>query len=207
MRTRSKLLLAAISAPALLGLAIGTASARNLEISNSANGFRITWNPLRIEFSGREARCPVTFEGTFERSSIVKSPSSRVGRVIGAAVGTCTRNTATFLRETLPWELDYNSFTGTLPSIASVSLNLIRASFSANLEGIECLAQSRSDQPWSGIITAEANGTFTGFRTDESRSIETSGGFFCITSRARASGDASTITSRGGTTAITVRLI
>jgi len=208
MRTRSKLLIAAIAAIALLGMAVSAASARNLEVSNSANGFRITWNPLTLEAAGLEARCPVTLEGTFERSSIAKRTTENIGRVTGAAVGTCTRNRATALTETLPWEVRYSSFAGTLPNITSVSMNLIRASFRANLEGIECLAASRAEQPAGGIATIGAGGAITGFRADETRGIETTGGFFCtIGGRARFAGSASTITARSSTAAISIRLI
>jgi len=208
MRTRSKLLLAAISATALLGLAIGTASARNLEISNSASGFRITWNPLRIQAGGREALCPVTLEGTFAAGTIAKRAGASLSRVTGANVGTCTRNTATLLRETLPWEVQYSSFTGTLPVITTVSLNIIRMSFNVNLEGIACLAPSRTEQPVGGIATVEASGRIIGLRADETRTIETTGGIFCtIGGPASFAGEARTITARASTAAVTIRLI
>ena len=208
MRTRTKLLIAAIAATALLGMAVSGASARSLEIRNSANGFSIAWSPLRFAAVGREGACPVTLEGTYAAATIAKRAGTSMGRITGANVGTCTRNTATFLRETLPWEVQYQSFTGTLPTITTVSLNLIRMSFKENLEGIECLAATRVEQPAGGIATIEANGAITGFRADETRGIETSGGFFCsLGGRATFAGEARTITSRTGSEAITVRLI
>ena len=192
----------------VLSMAVSSASAGHLEVSNSANGFKIAWNPLTLEAAGLEVRCPVTLEGTFERSSIAKRTTENIGRVTGAAVGTCTRSRATLLRETLPWTLHYSSFAGTLPNITSVSVDLIRMSFQVNLEGIECLAATRAEQPWGGIATIGAGSAITGFRADESRGIETSGGIFCtIGGRAFFNNAAATITNRAGTGAITIRLI
>ena len=211
MRNRSKLLIkvliAAISATALLGMIAGGASARSLEVTNWENGFRIVWNPLRLEAGGREASCPVTLEGTFERHTFAKLTSERVGKVTEAAVGTCTRNTATALRETLPWEVKYNSFGGTLPSITSITLNLIRASFQATLEGVTCLARTENSRPARGIATVSGT-SITGFRADETAGIETTGGFFCsIAGASHFNGNATSITSRGRTERIGIRLI
>jgi len=208
MRNRSKLLIAAITATALLGMAVNAASARNIEIVNWEKGFRITWNPLRLAAAGREAACPVTVEGSFSAHTFAKRVGTGVARITGLSIGTCTRNTATALRETLPWEVQYSSFSGTLPVIRTISFNVIRASFRANLEGIECLAAARGEQPVGGIATAETGGAITGFRMDETRGIETAGGFFCsIGGRAGFSGEANSITVRGGTEAMSVRLI
>jgi len=207
MRSHSKLIAMAI-ATTILGLAISSASARNFELRNSANGFKVVWNPLRLEAAGREAACPVTLEGVFETATFAKRAGTRTARVTGAALGACTRNTATVLRETLPWEVQYSSFTGTLPAITSHSHIIIRISIRVNLEGIECLMATRTEQPAGGISRIEASGAITGFRADETKGIETAGGFLCsIGGRARFAGEATSITNRAGTGAITVRLI
>jgi len=208
MRTRSKLLMAAIAAIALLGMAVSAASARNLENPRFEKGFRIVWTPLTLEAGGRSIRCNVTLEGTYERSSIAKLAGNRIGRVTSANAGECTRGTATALRETLPWEVTYNSFTGTLPVIRTVTQNLIRSSFKAEVEGIACLAQTRTEQPARGIATVESGGAITGYRADESALIETTGGFFCsFGGPSHFAGAASSITVRGGAEAQTIRLI
>jgi len=207
VRNHSKLLIAAIAATAILGLTISAASARNLEITNWTNGFRIAWNPLRFEAGGRTAECPVTLEGFFERHTFAKLTTERVGKVTEAAVGTCTRNTATLLRETLPWEVRYSSFTGTLPNITSVTLRFIGLSWQESLEGVTCLARTETSRPARGIATVSGT-SITGFRADETAGIETAGGFFCtIAAPAHFGGAASSITSRGRPERIEIRLI
>src|SRR6185312_3417037 len=199
MRTHSKLLIIALAATAALGLTVSAASARNLEFTNWENGFRIVWNPLRLEAGGRETSCPITLEGTFERHTFAKLTPERLGKVTEAAIGTCTRNTATALRETLPWEIKYSSFTGTLPNITSVRINVIKFSWQENLEGITCLARTETSRPFRGIATVSGT-SITGFRADETAGIETTGGFFCsIGGAAHFSGNATSITSRGRT--------
>jgi len=208
MRNRSRLLLAAIGAIALLGMAVGAASAGRLEVSNSANGFKIVWTRIRLEAAGLEAQCPATLEGTFERATYAKRITERIGRVTGANIGTCNRNRATLLRETLPWEVQYDSFVGVLPSITTVSLNVIRMSFRANLEGIECLAATTTQHPVGVIARLGGEGPVIGVRFDETREIETVGGFFCsIGGPAHFAGEAAFITNRAGVAAITIRLI
>lgn len=206
MRTRSKLLIAAIGAIALLGMVVSTASATHIEIVNWERGFRIVWSPLTLTAGGREARCPVTVEGSFETHTFAKRAGTRIARITEAAIGTCTRNSATVLRETLPWEVTYNSFGGTLPNIESIKFNILGSSIQTNLEGIACLMTLSSAQPGRGIARASA-GTIVGFKMEEGAEIETSGGFFCGLSKARFFGEASSITVRGGAEAMSVRLI
>lgn len=126
MRNRSKLLAAALAATALLGLAVQSASANRLSINESERGFKAVWTTLNLNAERTLARCPVTLEGTFEVSSLAKRPGTRLGTVTGATAGTCSMR---LLRETLPWEITYNSFTGTLPNITGVTLNLIGVAF------------------------------------------------------------------------------
>ncbi|HXE45700.1 MAG TPA: hypothetical protein VN635_10925 [Conexibacter sp.] len=206
MRNRSKLLLAALSAIALLGMAVGVASARNLEVSNSEAGFRIIWSDLKLEAAGREADCPVTLEGTFERRTFSKLATTNVGRVTEAAVGTCIRGRATVLRETLPWEVRYSSFAGTLPNISSVNLNLIRASFRVNIEGIECLARTEANQPARGNAIV-SGGEIRTFEAERNAGITTTGGFFCSISGAAHFSGNGTATTREGAATTRIRLI
>lgn len=159
------------------------AAAGRLSTEPVARGTEAVWNPVRIEAAGREAACPITLGGDIETASIAKRSGTRFGVVDEAALGSCTRNTATVLRETLPWSMTYSSFAGTLPSITSVTVNVIGLAMRVNLEGIECLFTTRSEQPARGIATLrrETSGALvpTEIRADETTGIETSGGFLC----------------------------
>jgi len=194
-------------ASVLMSLAAASASARSIEITNSERGFRITWNPLRLEAAGRSIECPVTLEGNFAVHTFAKRAGTRVASVSELAVGTCTRGSVSVLIESLPWEITYNSFGGTLPTITELKFNTIREAFQVNLEGIICLATTRVEQPARGISRI-SSGAVTGFRMDETALIETTGGFFCtLPGKAHFAGEASSITVRGGTEAMRVRLI
>jgi len=198
----------ALTVIALLAMTVGAASARNLENPRFERGFRIIWTPLTLEFGGRSIRCNLTLEGTYERSTIAKLARNRIGKVTEAKFAECSRGSATALRETLPWEVTYQSFTGTLPAITSVTQNFIAWAFKLEVEGLACLARIRVEQPARGIATVESGGAITGYRADETALIETGGGFFCqFGSPAHFAGAASSITTRGGTEAITLRLI
>jgi len=207
MRTRSKLLMAAIAAIAVLGTAVTSATASRLEVPNFERGFRIQWTALTLEAAGVRIVCPVTLSGSFSARSIVKRAGERIGAVTAAAVGSCTEGAATALTETLPWEVTYNSFEGTLPSITGVRLNLVRSSFQASNGGITCLARTEVSRPARGIARV-ASGAVTGFRADETATISTTGGFFCtLGGPAHFAGEATFIRTSEGGSAIELRLI
>src|SRR5262245_54186380 len=114
MRTRSKLLLAGLTATIVLGAAVSTAYAGNLSVSEA--GVRIVWTPLSLEAAGQVIACPVTLEGTFHRRSIVKRRGALIGAITraivrgGRAAGECTGGTATALTNRLPWHITYEGF-------------------------------------------------------------------------------------------------
>ncbi|HXE44547.1 MAG TPA: hypothetical protein VN635_05055 [Conexibacter sp.] len=127
IRSRGARLLAGLAAALLLLVAVDAASARSLSVSEQA--FRAVWNPMSIlqRPSGLILRCPITLEGSFQTASFIKARGRQVGQVTSAASGTCTGGgSLTILRETLPWRLNYRSFTGTLPSITTVAGELLR---------------------------------------------------------------------------------
>lgn len=181
MRTRSKLFLVAIATTALLGLAVGTASANRLEVTNAERGFRLAWNELHFAAGGNTVTCRVTLEGSFTRRTTVKRDNEVIGKVTRAALTTpCTGGSATVLTATLPWEVQYDSFTGTLPNIESVILDLNRASFQIQIQGIEpCLAVTETNEPGRGIGAVNASGELTTLRADPNARIGTRGGFLC----------------------------
>ncbi|HEU4721161.1 MAG TPA: hypothetical protein VFS59_07330 [Gemmatimonadaceae bacterium] len=107
----------------LLSMAVGTASARNLSISNP--NIRVTWSNL--EFVGTvTVRCQLTLEGSFHRNTIVKERGTLIGAITRATVKTESCTNARLRTEGLPWHLTYEGFRGTLPNITEVFLLISR---------------------------------------------------------------------------------
>ena len=214
MRTHSKLVFAGLAATLLMAVAVTSASARNLSISNQ--NFRIVWTELIFSGGSASVTCPVTLEGTFHYRSIMKSPGALIGYVTRAISGStqppCRGGTATVDSETLPWHVTYRSFAGALPAIEKLSILLHSTSFHVTpvILGISvaCAYRERgaAEENAAGIATREAGGAITTVRADEtillakysgSSSCPTSGGF-------RGTGEAFVL---GTNTRITLTLI
>ncbi len=161
MLNRSKVLLAALAATAILGALVGTASANNL--STNEQGFRIVWTELNLTEAifGIGVHCPVTLEGSFHTPTIRKVIGSLIGYVTRAAVRNeaCRGGHATVLTETLPWHVTYEGFTGTLPRITSIIELLAEPAFRIETAIITCLSRATNIK---GEIrgTIEAGGAF-----------------------------------------------
>jgi hypothetical protein len=208
MRTRSKLLLAALTAAMCMAMAVGSASATRL--NTNANNWKIVWTSLSLNAPGAGATvtCAVTLEGSFHSTSITKTSGSLVGYVQNAEVrNACTGGTARALRETLPWHVRYDSFTGTLPTITGVKLQLVGARFNIFPSGLaECLTETTAAKPAKGIANVEAGGRITSFSADSTATIPLRGGFLCsLAGEGNFSGNG-TATQKNGEP-LTVRLI
>lgn len=202
MRTRSKLLFAALTSALVLAAVVGSASANRL--SQTEQGFRVTYSPLTFTPSfGTAARCRVTLEGTFHARTIVKTAGALIGFVTRASVGPCESGTARVNAESLPWHITYGGFEGTLPNITSISQNLIRPSFTIQGEIFGLRVNCRYTTPSQrGINTRESRGAVTSQSPgSESTSSETEG---CPSGRQGGTG---TVTGLGNTTPIVVTLI
>jgi len=146
-----KLLLAVVGATVLLGALVSTASATHLR--SSTQSFRATWT--RSEFTGGfvAARCNLTLEGSLHSATINKTAGSLIGYITRASVGPCESGSATVLTATLPWHVQYASFTGTLPSsIATIVTHVIGAAWRIREGGfsINCLTTSSAGEPSVG---------------------------------------------------------
>ena len=176
MRTRSMLLLAALTAALALSLAVGTATARRLRISST--NFALRWRdfvvPTGIEpreaEEGREdiRHCPITLSGSFHSTTISKVVGTLVGYVNNAQMGTCTGEggRVTLLRTGLPWHLTYKSFSGFLPSITRFRFALIGFGMSIEVppppySGTVCLIRTTTAEPLNIDFTREAGGAIT----------------------------------------------
>src|SRR5215207_8133225 len=166
MRMSVKLILTALAASLLLAAVVSTASAASLSTSNQ--NIRATWTSLEFEGTGTGLfiRCQVTLEGSFHSRTIAKVARSLISAITKGQVKqeTCTngrgatfngveRYNGTTSPNTLPWHLTYESFTGTLPAIATVSVLLQRFRFGITVAGL-CTGQFGSE---TDRITAAAS--------------------------------------------------
>lgn len=126
---------------AALVLALFTSSAFAGRFSLSTQTFTATFT--RVDYSGGfgTTECALTIEGSLHSRSMAKVAGALVGYIVRAAHGTCSRGSATILRESLPWHIRYRSFFGTLPSISDLDLTV--AGWSARIRepffAIQCL--------------------------------------------------------------------
>jgi hypothetical protein len=206
MRNRSKLLLTGLAAAIVMAFAVGSASANRIETSSQS--FRAVWSRLTFNDAANvRVECPVTLSGSFHSKTISKVSGSLIGYINSAAVGACTGGEARADTETLPWHIQYNSFTGTLPNIESITLTLVGSKFEITAGGIHCVAGNTQTSPAFGKVLVEpATGRVTGLRALEEHTIPLGGGFSCsFASPGRFEGTASVSEARGA--AITVRLV
>jgi hypothetical protein len=210
MRTRSMLLFAGLTAALLLSVAVAAASANRLSISNRQ--FRAVWRALNLRNTGFgtvNILCPVTMEGSFHSGTIRKVLRALIGYVSRATTvpGACTNGHATVHQESLPWHMQYAGFTGTLPRLSGVVLNLINALFTAeNLSNV-CTTRTTAAQPARGTALVEAAGRVTGLRADETAPIPLEGEGACFFAGEGVFAGTAAVTLLGNTTAITVTLI
>jgi hypothetical protein len=172
MPYRSRLLVTGLIAIASVAAWISTATANRLSVSSPR--FTVTWAALRFtnpEASETTIRCPVTLEGSFHSATIRKVSNALVSFISRASVGTCSSGTVRVLTATLPWHIQYESFSGTLPAITHVRLNLIGAAFSWSY-WLLCLYRTSAANPLPFEVTRNiSTSQITGIVPDESAGI------------------------------------
>jgi hypothetical protein len=150
----SKTILAVVGATMLLGALVSSASAGRL--STSAQTTSATWS--RMTFTGPfgTTACEVTLGGSLHTRTIAKVRGALIGFIHRVTIRLpCPRGEMTFLREALPWHVQYDSFSGTLPNITGIHTRIIGMSFQIN-EGLICLARSTAAQPATRTLNREA---------------------------------------------------
>lgn len=164
MLTRTKLVIAALGAAVLMASAVGTATANRISVSN--RNIRAVWRELTFfnEDGSVTIACPVTLEGTFHSSTIVKVRHTLVGyitRAIAGPLASCRDNVggvrARVLTETLPWHIWYESFGGTLPNNFTLNLTLLGTTFELFILLLLTRCVYRADVP--GIVRRTATNT------------------------------------------------
>jgi len=211
MHRYTKLLLTSLTATAILAMAVSSATAAHLSVSNQ--NFRTTWTSLRFNAAGSTILCPVTLEGSFHSATIAKTSGLLIGYITRASVNgarpPCVGGTATVRTETLPWHIRYRSFTGTLPNISGIVVGLIGASFRVQPEGsLACNATTTATSPSIGTINVNTTTHVAESLTpDPTARIPLEEGFCVFAGSGSFEETSQSLTVLGSTTRITVTLI
>jgi len=146
-----------------------------------------------MDYSGGfgTVECEVAVEGSFHSRTSAKTTGALAGYIINSNVVRCRRGGATILRETLPWHVQYESFSGTLPNITAINTRVIGASWRIREPtfGVTCLTKSTTAEPetasynlTAGVITSITVGgtircgSFTGTLSGTSSRTEEAAG-------------------------------
>ncbi len=113
----------------IIALAFASCGAAARRLSPDDQDFRIVWSSLTFvtnissESVSVQFECPVTLAGSFHSATLAKVVHGVVGIVHTASLreSSCTNGSVGFLAATLPWQVAYESLTGTLPRITGVT--------------------------------------------------------------------------------------
>ncbi|HZV72142.1 MAG TPA: hypothetical protein VFF79_00345 [Conexibacter sp.] len=226
MRTSLKLCLAGLAAALLLASSVTTASANHLSISNQ--GIRAVWRELTFNAKPTQLiqpgaiRCPATLEGTFHSRTIAKVAGQLIGFITRAIVGhPCVgmegkefffhNGTEAVLGEpptSLPWHMTYSGFTGTLPVLTGLIVNIVGIRMTV-LYGLgnclEIYGSATESRPW--VFNIEAAGAVTSLQPGSGHLIQQQGTSALCPELGRLSEPSGPVTVLGGTTHITISLI
>jgi hypothetical protein len=208
----------------MLSALITTAQARRFSLSEQH--ITAEWSGERLlKFEGGlgvEVQCHITMEGSFHSKTLSKVCGQLVGYITRAAVerpcveapnknawvlnGIEVEENGAVTPQTLPWHVRYNSFTGTLPAITRIRLQLVGAAFLIRINEVRCLVQTTAARPALGDIEL-TGGVATTLRPVETQNISptvTLGGLCFAGHFANQSNKPSV---QGTTTLITVTLV
>jgi hypothetical protein len=175
MRTRSKLALIGLGAAILMAFALSSASARNFSISNQQ--IRAPFNNLEFFLEGiQTTTCRVTLEGSLHERTIPKTANILIGNITRVITGQCNP-AVTVLTETLPWNIRYVGFSGRLPNITLILIQMRPFFNVAGPLGTRCLSE---EDIIGRFIRNTATGQITGasLPLTEVR-VRSGGGFGC----------------------------
>jgi len=227
MRTHARLALAVLTAAIVLAAATG-AQARRFEFS--VQSMRAVWTGWKVMNAAGTTliQCPATLEGTFHSRTISKVCGQLIGYITNAKIRP-TESTCVFgggvenirflnggtgegeeLPASLPWHIRYFSFTGALPNIVGIKIQIVGLGYLIKETvlgtGVSCLYRSTVEEPLYAILTLEA-GVVTGLKLDETRSIPIAPfqNQLCVLEVFNA--NTATVTQLNSTARITVRLV
>jgi len=181
MLNRSRLVLAALAAVALLAVAVDGASAGRLSVTE--RNFELIWNEAltgksKLEFNAasmQAIQCNVTYLGHFIERTITKTTGNNQGAITHGELSGCVGGLVTLRTETMPWNLRYRSFAGALPNITGLGLGIVNAQYRAESSGLTCEVATEVNAP--AVVTLEtfSAGAPENVRADENATIPLGG--------------------------------
>jgi hypothetical protein len=196
---------------AILCLAAAAANAGEFQVS--PRDFRFTWRALSFRGVIREGEegeereivliettCSITLIGAFGSDPFAKSRGTLVADLFPLTLGySCSSPFQIFL-STLNWNLNYASFTGTLPDVTRLSLSVTRFGGEFDLLIMDCYYAYTDESP--GLLhLGVSEGAVTEASFDESMPMPFGGGGFACPTEVSVSGTASVVGEREGGTA------
>jgi hypothetical protein len=210
MGREGRLLLTLLVGAGALALGVATASAARLSVTNQS--ISITWSSFR--FNEGRAQCPVTLEGSLHARTMPKVQGQLVGYIMRGRTSACSVGSAVLLtpedgqRSSLPWHIRYDSFTGTLPNIASVRWHIIGFSYRILKELELCLYASTAAHPALLDLSREGgSGALTTGRFFGTEGILLVAGNIAVCEPSGLLGGSGSVTLQGSATRVTLSLI
>ncbi len=222
MRTSTRLAAAAVAAGLLLSALATSSLANRLSVEN--RNIRAVWRELTLRNKpGRQEfgpiTCAVTMEGSFHERTFPKTAELLIGVITRAIAGhpcegggeewAIHNGTETVLRgipaTSLPWPMRYVSFTGTLPFITTVTVNVTGIVVTATGLCLETFGEAAEVRPW--VFRIGAGGAVNTFEPAETHLIRPAEAFPFCTEMAKLAGASGAVTQLGTTTQIAMRLI
>ncbi len=172
-----------ITAGLALALVLGVSAiscARELE--TNFERIRAVWSVMTFSEGLTRIRCPVTLEGRFSGRRIEKQGTTAIGSIDRATAmfANCSEramvSTFEFLGTTLPWAFFYHSFSGALPNINAIGLEIIEFAFLVTGSFASCLYQATLRSPLRGSLRRNfTTGVITGFQIEPTPAIPQNG--------------------------------
>ncbi len=174
MIKRSRVVLSTCATALVLVTGINSASARRIELSGQR--VRLVWEPIVFAGTGGGPRisCPVSMEGSFHSRTISKVSGQLIGYITTAEIAKASCIGASNIlalngienapgASSLPWHVRYDSFSGRLPAIAGIKLQVVGFALSNELPelGVTCLYKSSAERPLRGIADVSGEGKVT----------------------------------------------
>jgi hypothetical protein len=221
MRPRTKAALSALLATAALAALVSAADARRIELSNQR--IRAVWEantPFVAVLEAIRVRCPVTIEGSFHSKTLSKVSGQLIGYITSAILKRPCFNGEAWIQNgtetlpngtrptSLPWHIRYDSFTGRLPEISRIQVQILYMGILGTTGFSACLYQTLEVAP--AIFKLEiVGGVITGLIAEPFTEIPVSvvlGLSFCP--EVKFEGGFASVTLQGSTTTkINVKLV
>lgn len=171
-----------ITAGLALALVLGvSAISCARELDTNFERIRAVWSVMTFSEGLTRIRCPVTIEGEFSARRIAKQTQTQIGSIHRATAmfANCSERAGVSSFEfltNLPWAFFYSSFSGALPNINTIALEIIEFSFLITGSFASCLYQATLRSPLKGLLRRNfTTGVITAFQIEPTPAIPQNG--------------------------------